>query len=573
VQFTDRRGKITTYAYDSLNRRTFAGFGTAVGTPNTYDSSITYTYDGGNRLLNVVDSAAGKITPEFDVLDRLISEQTPQGTVSYAYDLAGRRTQMTVAGQSAVNYSYDNANRVIQIAQGSSTVSFAYDAGSRRTSLTLPNGIVMSYSYGNASELTGISYMSGSTNLGSLTYGYDLAGRRTSMGGSLAQTALPLPVNEAEYNGDNQLTEWGTASLYYDPNGNMTSDGLNSYAWNSRNQLASMNFGANSFQYDAYGRRASKTISSTTTNFLYDGANIVQELSGTTPTANLLSGGIDEVFTRTDSSGTASFLTDALGSTLALTNSSGSTLAQYAYEPFGNMFITSGSSTNTYEYTGRENDGTGLYFDRVRYYNPSFQKFISEDAIGFSGGVNLYGYAGNDPVDFRDPLGLSPSRGRSGIISLLGKLVPKTFGASIDARAEAGLGSWGGSAASGAIGIAGSSNQLADVFSAGAATNAGPFVAGLPAQDPKTTGTYGAFAGVGQSFIISNGQPSDLQGPSKTLSFNVGIGPVSMGGALSFGANGVYQISISNPFDSPGIGASVSAYTTTTTVCGATCGP
>jgi RHS repeat-associated protein len=407
VQFTDRRGKVTNYSYDALNRRTFAGFGATVGTPNTYDSSITYTYDEGNRLASVVDSGAGTITPKFDNLDRLISEQTPQGTVTYAYDLAGRRTQMTVAGQSAVNYSYDNANRLIQISQGTSKVSIVHDAGSRRTSLTLPNGIVMSYSYDNSSELTGISYMNGGTNLGSLTYGYDLAGRRTSMGGSLAQTALPLPVNEAEYNADNQLTEWGTASLYYDPNGNTTSDGINSYAWNSRNQLASMNFGADSFQYDAYGRRTSKTISSTTTNLLYDGANIVQELSGTTPTANLLTGGIDEVFTRTDSSGSADFLRDALGSTLALTNSSGSTLAQYAYEPFGNTFVTSGTSANPYEYTGRENDGTGVYFYRARYYNPQFQRFVSQDPIGFGGGLNVYRYAADSPISFIDPFGLN----------------------------------------------------------------------------------------------------------------------------------------------------------------------
>ena len=173
------------------------------------------------------------------------------------------------------------------------------------------------------------------------------------------------------------------------------------------NQLASMNFGANSFQYDAYGRRVSKTISSATTNYLYDGSNMVQELSGTTPTANLLTGGIDEVFTRSDSSGTANFLTQALGSTMALTDSAGNSLAQYAYEPFGNTTVTSGSSTNSYEYTGREYDGTGLYFHRARYYNPSLQRFVSEDPIGFRGGqADLYAYVGDSPENFIDPTGM-----------------------------------------------------------------------------------------------------------------------------------------------------------------------
>ncbi len=56
-----------------------------------------------------------------------------------------------------------------------------------------------------------------------------------------------------------------------------------------------------SFQYDPLGRRTSKTIGGVTTQFLYDDANVVQELMGGTPTANLLTGlGVDEVFTRTD---------------------------------------------------------------------------------------------------------------------------------------------------------------------------------------------------------------------------------------------------------------------------------
>jgi RHS repeat-associated protein len=424
TQVTDRRGKIASYTYDGQNRRTFAGFGMASGTPPTYESSIGYSYDSGNRIASVVDSAAGTITPKYDQLDRLISEQTAQGTVSYDYDPAGRRTTMTVAGQTFVSYTYDNANRLTQIAQGSATVSLAYDPANRRTSVTLPNGIVMSYSFDNGSQLTGISYTNGSTNLGSLTYSYDLAGRRTSMGGSLAQTALPLPISEAEYNANNQLTEWGTASLYYDLNGNMTSDGVNSYSWNSRNQLGSMNLSADSFTYDGYGRRVGKTISSTTTNYLYDGTNTVQELSGGSVTANLLTGlGIDERFTRTDSSGTANFLRDALGSTLELTNSSGSALAQYSYEPFGNTFVMSGISANTYEYTGRENDGTGVYFYRSRYYSPTLQRFIAEDPIGIAGGTNLYVYVGNDPILLTDPTGRCPACIAMGIGALIGGAV------------------------------------------------------------------------------------------------------------------------------------------------------
>ncbi len=146
-----------------------------------------------------------------------------------------------------------------------------------------------------------------------------------------------------------------------------------------------------------------------TTALLYDGVNVVQELSGSplAPRANLLTGlGVDEILTRTDSAGTRHLLTDALGSTLGLTDSSGTLLTEYTYEPFGNTIASGQANANPFQYTGRENDGTGLYYYRARYYNPNYQRFISEDPIGLEGGINLYAYVGDDPIDFADPLGL-----------------------------------------------------------------------------------------------------------------------------------------------------------------------
>lgn len=320
-----------------------------------------------NSHLGLASDDAGTITRAYDGLDRLTSETTPQGSVSYGYDAANRRTSMSVSNQAQVAYSYDNANRLTQITQGNSTVSFAYDNANRRTSLTLPNGVIMSYSYDNASQLTGINHTLGQNSLGDLTYTYDLAGRRTSMGGSLAQVNLPNAVSTTAYDAANELTQWGTATPTYDANGNMLSDGTNTYVWDSRNHLASMNSGADTFQYGPFGRRLGKTTILGTINYLYDAVNPVQELSGTTPTANMLTGlGVDEYFTRTDSSGTGSVLTDALGSTVELTDNSGNSLAQYTYEPFGNTTAT-GTSSNPYQYTGRQNDGNGLYYYRARY--------------------------------------------------------------------------------------------------------------------------------------------------------------------------------------------------------------
>jgi len=119
---------------------------------------------------------------------------------------------MTVPNQTVVNYSFDNGNRLAQITQGTATVSFGYDNANRRTTLTLPNSVVTGYSYDSASQLAGITYQNGSTMLGNLTYAYDNAGRRNSMGGSFARTGLPLAMSQTGYNANNQLTTWGTAS-------------------------------------------------------------------------------------------------------------------------------------------------------------------------------------------------------------------------------------------------------------------------------------------------------------------------------------------------------------------------
>lgn len=114
---------------------------------------------------------------------------------------------------------------------------------------------------------------------------------------------------------------------------------------------------------------------------------------------------IDERFARDDVSyGRSYFLSDAQGSTLALLDSSQLVRQTYSYEPYGEV-TSSGSSDNTYQYTGRENDGTGLFYYRARYYSPSKKRFISEDPIGLSSGLNSYEYVRGNPNDGIDPTG------------------------------------------------------------------------------------------------------------------------------------------------------------------------
>ena len=409
TQVTDRTNHVTAFTYDGLNRRTQTQFHDA--------STITATYDAGNRVTQLVDSANGTITRGYDGLDRLTSETTPKGTVGYTYDAASRRATMTVTGQPPVTYTFDAADRLTQIARGTGTVTYAYDDANRRTHLTPPNGVVMEYGYDLASQLTGLTYRLGQTPIGALTYGYDPGGNRIQVGGSWARTNLPAAVGSATYDAANRLTQWDAATLTYDDNGNLTHDGTQTYTWNARDQLASMT-GA-SFQYDALGRRQRRIVGGTTTDWLYDGLTPVQEQDGTQVTANQLTGlGIDEYLARLEGSPARYVLSDALGSTVALADEAGAVQTEYTYAPFGAATVTGQSSSNPHQFTGREADGTGLYYYRARYYHPGLGRFISEDPIGFLGGdVNLYAYVWNNPLRFLDPSGLQADNtaGQTGV--------------------------------------------------------------------------------------------------------------------------------------------------------------
>lgn len=409
IELTDRRGKLDKFTYDAVNRLTEAKYGVS---GETSESTIKYEYDNGNRLTEVIDSASGTYTPEYDELNRLKSLATPQGTIKYEYDEANRRTSMTVPGQEALKYTYDEANRLKELKRGTQAVSFAYNEDNLPTSTTLPDGIEEQYGYDEANEMTSIAYKKGSTTLGELDYSYDLDGRKEAVWGSYARTGLPEAFSSAKYNADNEQTERGSKKFSYDANGNLTSDGTSEYTWNARNQLAKITGTIKaSYGYDPFGRRTTRTLGSTTTELLYDGPNVDQEIQGGKATANLLTGPLpDNVFARTTSKTTENLLADQLGSTMGLAGSTGSVESSYTYDPFGTTTKEGTASENTTQYAGQENEGNGLYYDRARYYSPAAARFLSQDPLGQAGsGVNLYLYTNDSPTNATDPYGTMSS--------------------------------------------------------------------------------------------------------------------------------------------------------------------
>jgi RHS repeat-associated protein len=412
IQHTDRKGQVATFSYDGLSRYTRVTYADG--------STASFAYDAAGRLIQTSDSVGGTVLNQYDLLDRLLAQTTGLGTVSYQYDALGRRTRMGAPGQAPVTYNYDAASRLTAITQAGQLVSITYDAVGRRTRLTLPNGVSTEYQYDIASRLTALIYRTALGPLGDLTYQYDAAGNRVRVGGSFARTLLPDALPSATYDAANRQTTFGSQALTYDRNGNLADDGTTTYTWDARDRLTALFTRGTtaSFVYDAQGRRLAKTLNGTTTRYLYDGVDVVTELTDLLAVPHLRTLGVDESLSR---GGSELYLADALGSTVALTSQGGTVTTAYTYAPFGTTAADNPSDFNPFQFTGRENDGTGLYYYRARYYSPVLQRFLSEDPLELAGGdINLYVYVRNSPLNFVDPTG------ESGVLLRLAQIFANT---------------------------------------------------------------------------------------------------------------------------------------------------
>jgi RHS repeat-associated protein len=202
----------------------------------------------------------------------------------------------------------------------------------------------------------------------------------------------------------------------YDANGNTTSKtdstGTTNYTWDYDDRLTSATLpgsgGTVSYRYDPFGRRIYKSSSAGTSMFAYDADNLIEETNSTGGAVARYSQGlnIDEPLAELRSATTSYYQADGLGSITTLSNAAGAVAANYSYDSFGNITAASGSIANNFRYTGREWDSeTSFYYYRARYYDPASGRFLSEDPIGFNGGVNFFSYTANSPLNLTDPSG------------------------------------------------------------------------------------------------------------------------------------------------------------------------
>ncbi len=195
-------------------------------------------------------------------------------------------------------------------------------------------------------------------------------------------------------------------------------DTIRTYAYDSQGRVTRIECGGRSvsYTYDYQGRLYSRTGDggNGARKQLYSGAQVVAEY-GAGGKRYLCGPGIDNVLGFHD--GAARYLhRDGLGSVTLATDGSNEVLERVSYDAFGMPTFrdaeygpAESATGNRQLFTGREWEGElGLYNYRARFYAPEAGRFVSPDPIGVSGGLNLYGYCGNNPVNRRDPDGRNP---------------------------------------------------------------------------------------------------------------------------------------------------------------------
>jgi RHS repeat-associated protein/uncharacterized repeat protein (TIGR01451 family) len=492
AQRTDRNGAVTSYEYDVTGKLTKES--------RPGNDVTSYRYDPLERLVEA-DNADSELTFSYDEAGNVARQVScapqpahadctagtdagQQPTVQFDYGWAEDGQQASVSGPAGTtHYHYDGNGRLAEVLDPAGhSASYHFDAQSKLSSVDSPNGVLDSFSYDPSSLLTGRDASSGATTiaqsdytidpataqrssatdldgtstfsyqdngwltrathpagsgLGEEDYSYDGAGNVTSTAG--------VPAAQVGYTAG-RLTQFGTATLVYDAEGNLASktdtatSAVTRYHWNTDHELTSVDLPDGSavrYSYDPLHRRVQAVAGSTVTRYAWDAFNLAAVYDGNNHLVSsyvTLPTGADandvaapaEALERIDAGGTAYFVHDGSDSTTALTDATGAVTSRYRYGTAGLPASGNGPETG-YTWIGAQYDAaTGLYYLNDRYYDPATGRFISEDpasaqyynaalgrwthsspapAVGHPVSFNRYAYAGNDPVDASDPSG------------------------------------------------------------------------------------------------------------------------------------------------------------------------
>lgn len=383
-------------------------------------SAATYGYDTTGRLKTVTDGT-DTFTYAYETDSNLLASLTaPQHNVAYTYET--NRDLMTVIDNRAGSTGVSPV----------STYTYGHDELGRRNTRQQSGSAIATtntdtFDYNTRSEVEG-STNSDTTNKGTAvwnpSYTYDQIGNRQSSTGF-------QPVSTYTTNAVNQYTALDSTSPIHDIDGNLTSDGGSwTYTWNNENRLSSATNGTVTidFTYDYQGRLVKKDDGIDVSIYIYDGWNRIATF---TPQVSSLSlqvsylWGLDLSGSMQGAGGVGGLLKegsnyclyDANGNIMQKLDGTGAVVMNLDYDPFGNVIAlkdANGIVDSNLEFVGEYGfstkpliDDLDWYYYGFRYYDPVTGRWPSRDPMGKQGGMNLYGFVGNEVTYAIDFLGLT----------------------------------------------------------------------------------------------------------------------------------------------------------------------
>ena len=426
------------YAYDELDRLTSITAGGIRQIGYVYDEigrvadmnatlgRTHYNYDLNSNVIEVYNSQGRRLGYQFDELDQMILRQDPEnGFTHYGYNARGQMTSASLDGLSAT-YRYNHHGDIVDTLwnNGLHEVETFNPLGGTLTRTTSFPGLGVLESETNTLDALGRKSnwaltVPGSTRTSNFTY--DPLGQLTRS--VLAVTGQTNQTSNYGYDGNTNRTRVNNATstfndadrntaLGYNAAGAVSQDAGNaSYTYDWRDQLSSYRKGSDNatYRYDGNNLRLQKTFNGAITQYLWDGSQVLKEYAGDGSVKAAYFLGADRGAIKTGGQW-YQYIKDSRGSITGMVDSTGNRVATYRASDYGETTIDQGTVYNPFRWNAEQLDPeTGLVYLRNRYYQPSTGRFLQRDPIGYAGGLNLFQFAGADPINFQDPSGLDPN--------------------------------------------------------------------------------------------------------------------------------------------------------------------
>ena len=439
-----------------------------LGDPLPEGESYEYAYDVLGGLLNAKNDAC-EVTFTRDALGRVIEEQCDGYTVESRYDAAGNRVGRRTSLGHETSYDFDGNGDLAGVSFDAGTLwgsfdadtlafgaparkpwraTFARDALGNETERSLPGGVVSrwereamgrprvqriahngapvgatGYRWRSAEQLAGlVDAQHGPTSFEHDARGYLVSATRPD--GSVQHRAPDAVGNvyrsadhaDRVYTPGGRLTEADGVRYLHDDDGQLVEKVLPDgrawkYAWDLAGQLVEVTRPDGQtvrFAYDALGRRVRKTFAGKTTRYVWDGNDLVHELADEAGMVTwVFEPGSFAPLAKIEGGQRFGVVTDHLGTPRMIADEAGALAWKAQLDVYGVAQNDVALTTCPWRWPGQyEDEETGLYYNRFRYYDPEAGRYVSQDPIGLWGGPALYAYV-HDPLTWLDPFGLS----------------------------------------------------------------------------------------------------------------------------------------------------------------------